>query len=49
MFESMVSEFENNGISFDGKIIGVDALGNLQIETENGILPFGFKEISFVI
>ncbi|HPH88245.1 MAG TPA: hypothetical protein PKV76_07210, partial [Chitinophagales bacterium] len=44
-----VSAFAKNGISFDGKIIGVDALGNLQIETENGILPFGFKEISFVI
>ena len=44
-----VSAFAKNGISFDGKIIGVDALGNLQIETENGILPFGFKEISFMI
>jgi BirA family biotin operon repressor/biotin-[acetyl-CoA-carboxylase] ligase len=44
-----VSAFTKNGISYAGKIIGVDALGNLQIETENGILSFGFKEISFVI
>ena len=46
---NIVSAYKKDEIVFFGKIIGVDAIGNLQMETENGLLQFGFKEISFVI
>jgi BirA family biotin operon repressor/biotin-[acetyl-CoA-carboxylase] ligase len=46
---NIVSTYRKDETSFTGKIIGVDATGNLQMETENGLLQFGFKEISFVI
>lgn len=32
-----------------GKIIGISALGNLQIQTGQGVLEFGFKEVGFVL
>ncbi len=34
---------------FEGKIIDIDVVGNLMLETKNGIEKFAFKEISFVI
>lgn len=34
---------------FEGKIIDVDAIGNLIIETSSGNQRFGFKEVSFVM
>lgn len=46
---NMVSVYKKDGKPFSGKIIDVDTIGNLQMETENGRLQFGFKEISFVI
>jgi BirA family biotin operon repressor/biotin-[acetyl-CoA-carboxylase] ligase len=46
---NILSTYKKDAIVFSGKIIGVDATGNLQMETDNGLLQFGFKEISFVI
>jgi BirA family transcriptional regulator, biotin operon repressor / biotin---[acetyl-CoA-carboxylase] ligase len=44
-----LSSFESNGINFHGRIIGTNAYGRLQIETDNGtIREFDFKEVSFV-
>ncbi len=40
--------FTSNGISFQGKITGIDEIGKLIVETENGKSVFDIKEISFV-
>lgn len=40
--------YECNGKRFLGEIIGISEVGALQIKTENEVLEFGFKEISFV-
>jgi BirA family transcriptional regulator, biotin operon repressor / biotin---[acetyl-CoA-carboxylase] ligase len=41
--------FKKNDLAFEGKIIGVDKFGRLEVETEFGLETFGFKEVEFVI
>lgn len=41
--------FRKNGYVFNGKIIGIDNYGRLEVETESDIDFFDFKEIEFVI
>ncbi len=41
--------FRKNGFVFLGKIIGIDNFGRLEIETNEEIVFFDFKEIEFII
>lgn len=41
--------FRAEGVLFTGTITGVDEAGQLQIQTENGIQHFGFKQVEFII
>ena len=43
------SDYSADGQQFSGKIVGINELGKLEIETENGeIRSFGLKEVAFV-
>lgn len=40
--------FRKNGYVFNGKIIGIDNYGRLEVETESAVDYFDFKEIEFI-
>ncbi len=44
----VTATYQNEKSMFSGSIKGVDPLGNLQIETSEGIKSFGFKEVVFL-
>lgn len=46
---NMISKYKNDSEIFEGKIIDIDDIGNILIETKDGRLKFGFKEISYII
>lgn len=46
---NVVSKYKKEEQVFEGKIIDVDEIGNLVLETAAKNLKFGFKEISFVV
>lgn len=41
--------YSDGNETFEGKVIGINSLGMLEIEVNNTIRSFGFKEISFLI
>ncbi|MEZ5053546.1 MAG: biotin--[acetyl-CoA-carboxylase] ligase [Chitinophagales bacterium] len=43
------ADYQKGDSCFKGKILDVDAMGYLQMETANGMEQFGFKEIRFIV
>ena len=40
--------FSTQGVEFTGRIIGVDEIGRLKIQTSEGLSTFGVKEVEFL-
>lgn len=46
---NLLGIFRCNGEDFEGRIIGIDSVGRLMIESDNNIKHFSIKEVSFVL